>query len=214
MLKITENQIINVLKGCKVEDKYINEHAKTLHDIITVYKFDSYDAFAMFLANCLHETQRLTKMVENLNYSADRLAQVWPRRFSTGKIINGLYEANELARECHRNPEKIANIVYANRLGNNAPGDGWKYRGRGCIMLTGRQNYETFGALLKMDYISEPDLVAEQPHCWLTAAEFWRLNKLNDVALKGLRSVRLAINGGLIGFDDVKALYTKILQYG
>lgn len=90
------------------------------------FKINSPVRMAAFIAQVGHESGQLTRMVENLNYSADRLRAVWPNRFDAA-----------LAAQVARKPEQIADIVYAGRMGNTLPGDGWKYRGRGLIQLTG-----------------------------------------------------------------------------
>src|SRR6266481_4067159 len=103
---------------------------------------------AAFLAQVAHESSELTHLIENLSYSAARLIQVWPRRFPTLKK----------ARTYERNPEKLANYVYASRLGNGdeASGDGWRYRGRGLIQLTGRSNYASCSTATGIDLLQSP----------------------------------------------------------
>ena len=104
---------------------------------------------AHFLAQVLHESGGLTLTVESLRYSAVRMTQVWPSRFATVAS----------ARPYVGNPEKLANNVYGGRLGNNLPGDGWKYIGRGLIQVTGRENYTRIGAALGVDLVADPELV-------------------------------------------------------
>lgn len=137
------------------------------------------------------ETGDFTPRVENLNYSASGLRETWPKRFTTDDFAEGY----------HRQPEKIANYVYAGRNGNGdaASGDGWRYRGRGFIQLTGRANYAAFGH----GTVADPDravqpLVAAQAAVW-----YWQ--KRNIAALcdkKEWAGVRKAVNGGLTGFAD------------
>ena len=100
-------------------------------------------------------------MVENLNYSADAQQKTWPSRFST-----------ELAADVARKPEQIANIAYGNRMGNTAPGDGWKYRGRGLIQINGKNNYRASGEALGLDLIAQPDLLEKPLHACMSAAWF------------------------------------------
>ncbi len=152
---------------------------------------------AMFLAQCSFESQRLSKVEENLSYSAKRLMAVWPRRFPT----------IEYAQQYAFNPQKLANLVYGGRMGNVNPGDGWKFRGRGLKQLTGHDNYAAATKGLKLvlvaDFVNTPDLVcAPQGAAW-TAAWFWSSNNLNAVADSGnYQKVTAVINGGLTGYED------------
>lgn len=159
---------------------------------------------AQFLAQVGHESGGFKRLVENLNYDATGLARVWPGRFSSGT------GPNELAREIARQPEKIANAAYGLRMGNNAQGDGWLYRGRGLIQLTGKANYRAASNALGYDLVDEPDLVADPRIAALTAAWFWQKNGLNPLADSGdTRAVTRRINGGTTGLDDRLARYTR-----
>ncbi|QJD55180.1 putative glycoside protein [Pseudomonas phage MR14] len=159
---------------------------------------------AQFLAQVGHESGGFKRLVENLNYDDAGLARVWPGRFSSGT------GPNELAREIARQPEKIANAAYGLRMGNNAQGDGWLYRGRGLIQLTGKANYQAASNALGYDLVAEPDQVAEPPIAALTAAWFWQKNGLNQLADSGdTRAVTRRINGGTTGLDDRLARYTR-----
>ena len=126
---------------------------------------------AAFLAQIAHESQGLTRLEENLNYSAQRLRQIFPRRFPTDAA------ANAVARQ----PEKIANTIYANRIGNGPPesGDGFRYRGRGFIQLTGRANYREFGRLLGLDLEGNPAQAATPAVAFRIAAAFWKSRGCN-----------------------------------
>ena len=157
---------------------------------------------AHFLGQLCVESSGLTVFVENLNYSATRLCQVWPGRFP-----------NEIAAQpFEHNPEKLAERVYGMRtsLGNTEPGDGYAFRGRGLIQITGRANYQKYGEIIGVDLIAEPDKAA-----WLTiapriAAAFWASHNLNPLAdADDLRGITLAVNGGLTGFDARKAWVAK-----
>jgi putative chitinase len=131
---------------------------------------------------------------ENLNYRAETLQKLWPKRFDAAK-----------AQACARNPKLIANTVYSNRMGNRdeASGDGWRFRGRGCIQLTGSANYHHAGQALGMDFIMEPDLVSTPQYAALTAGWFWNTHKLNLLAdAQDYRTMTKKINGGFIGLDD------------
>lgn len=161
---------------------------------------------ASFLAQCGHESANFTCLSENLNYSADALKRVFPKYF---KDVNPLDYA--------RKPEKIANRVYANRMGNGSEssGDGWKYRGRGLIQLTGKSNYQRFADYQRnQDLVNNPDLVSNQyKYAILSAIWFWNINNLNNYADKeDLRTMTQRINGGFNGLESRTALYTKIIN--
>lgn len=157
---------------------------------------------AAFLAQIAHESMGLTRLVENLNYSAPRLRQVWPRRFPTDAV------ANAFARQ----PEKLANSVYANRNGNGPPesGDGFRYRGRGFIQLTGRANYREFGRLLGADLEGNPDLAAEPSVAFRVAAAFFKSRGCNELAdQQAITVMTKRINGGTVGINERIALFGK-----
>jgi putative chitinase len=142
------------------------------------------------------ESLGFTRFEENLNYSTGRLMDVWPQRFPTLASTNGYVH----------NPERLANFVYAGRLGNTHAGDGWTYRGRGALMITGRGNYAHFGAVIGEDLIANPDHAA-----WLTigpriAAVFWKEHGLNALADRDdVARITRVINGGSVGLEDRKA---------
>lgn len=150
-----------------------------------------------FLAQCSHESGGFKAVSENLNYSAGRLAQVFPYYFKT-KDPN-LYGGN---------PEKIASLVYGNRMGNGGEEtkDGYKFRGRGYIQLTGKQNYSSFDKMVDEDILSNPDLVATK-YPLASAAFFFNSNGLWSICDKGadvatITAVTKRVNGGVIGLDD------------
>lgn len=150
---------------------------------------------AHMLAQVLHESAGLTAVVENLNYSAEALRRTWPSRFPT----------DALARQYERRPEAIANFVYANRLGNGPPesGDGWRYRGRGLIQLTGRQHAENYQAASGSPVVEHPDLLAQPVDAALSAAWYWAQRGINRLAdADDLEAVTRAVNGGVHGMQD------------
>ena len=157
---------------------------------------------AAFIAQVGHESGQLTRLVENLNYSADVLRKTWPSRFDV-----------DLASAVARKPEQIANIAYGNRIGNTALGDGWKYRGRGLIQITGKNNYRACGEALGLDLISQPELLEKPQHACMSAAWFWATNGLNSLADAGkFDAITQRINGGQNGAADRQALYAKALK--
>jgi putative chitinase len=156
---------------------------------------------AAFLGQCGHECGNFRVLEENLNYRAETLMKIWPRRFPT----------LELANQYAKNPKKIANKVYADRMGNRdeASGDGYRFRGRGCIQLTGSANYYHASKALGVDFIMEPDLVATPEYAALTAGFFWNTQKLNAIAESGNNlTLTKKINGGTIGLND-RILHTN-----
>jgi putative chitinase len=148
---------------------------------------------AAFIGQCAHESGNFKTLQENLNYSAKGLNATWPSRFAS--------EAD--AQPFHRNPEKIANKVYSGRMGNTEDGDGWKYRGRGLIQLTGKDNYRLASDALGVDFVANPDLVLTKENAALTAAWYWNKRGLNKEAdAKDFTGMTKKINGGTIGLAD------------
>ena len=166
---------------------------------------------AAWLATIAHESARLTSVVENLNYSAMGLAQTWPARYAD---MTG--QPNATAIRIARKPEDIANLTYAGRLGNGSAGsgDGWKYRGRGLIQITGRDNYARTGAELGYNLIAHPERLEEPYLAALSAAEWWHRHGCNSLADTGdMGSITNRVNGGLTGLDDRIRLYSAALRY-
>lgn len=150
---------------------------------------------AAFIGQCGHECGNFKVLEENLNYRAATLMRLWPKRFPTQEIANA-YAGN---------PKKIANMVYASRMGNRdeSSGDGYRFRGRGCIQLTGHANYFHAGNALGIDLVMEPDLVATPQYAALTAGWFWSTHKCNELAEAGdWVGLTKKINGGTIGLQD------------
>jgi putative chitinase len=150
---------------------------------------------AAFIGQCGHECGHFRILEENLNYRAATLMKLWPKRFPTLEI------ANQYAG----NARRIANKVYADRMGNRdeASGDGFRFRGRGCIQLTGHSNYFHAGKALGVDFVMEPDLVATPKYAAMTAGWFWSTHGCNEIA-ESADWVKLTkkINGGTIGLED------------
>ena len=144
-----------------------------------------------FLGQILEESVGLTKFVENLNYSAERLCVVWPKRFPT------LADARPYAR----NPEALANKVYGGRMGNSAPGDGWKFRGRLPMMLTGQDNYRHVGELMGLDLVADPDQLTD-PDKALRACILWWEDRIPDSMIGDIEKVTQRVNGGLLGLAE------------
>ena len=150
---------------------------------------------ASFIGQCGHECGSFKVLEENLNYRAETLMKLWKSRFPTIEV------ANEYAR----NPKKIANKVYASRMGNRdeSSGDGYRFRGRGCIQLTGHANYFHAGQACGEDFVMNPDLVATPKYAAMTAGWFWSTHKLNQYADgSDFLMMTKKINGGTIGLQD------------
>lgn len=167
----------------------------------TIERFDipSLLHIAAFLAQVGHESARLLVTEENLNYSANGLRSVFPKYFTPE-------QANEYARK----PKAIANRVYANRMGNGseASGDGWKFRGKGLIQITGKDNHTRCGEALGIDLVNQPDLLLQPLYAALSAGWFWQSNGLNKYAAN-IETLTKKINGGLNGLEDRKALFAS-----
>jgi putative chitinase len=171
----------------------------TLKAAMAFYKMTPVRA-AHFFAQTAHESGNFKAFSENLNYSADGLTKIFGKYFDAAS-----------AAKAARNPEKIANRVYANRMGNGneASGDGWKYRGRGALQLTGKDNYKAFADYLKKPEIMDnPDLVATE-YSFESAIFFFEKNKLWAICDQGIGDAAITaltkrINGGTHGLDDRK----------
>jgi putative chitinase len=163
--------------------------------------FDGLNRLHYFLAQLGHESNGLTHSEENLNYSATRLMEIWPGRFPT----------IEIAQQYDRDPEKLANFVYGGRMGNVNPGDGYKFRGRGYIQLTGRETYREVGKIAGLDLEANPDLAAKPEHAVKIACAFWtwkRVNAACDAA--DFTAATKKINGGTNGLDDRLEWLSKV----
>lgn len=161
----------------------------------TKFKIDTALKLAHFLAQCGHESGGFKVVNENLNYSADGLKKIFPKYFP-----------GNLSESYARNPEKIAAKVYGGRMGNGVEEtkEGWKFRGRGYIQLTGKDNYTAFGKAINEDIVNNPDLVSTK-YPLLSAAWFFSKNCLNkcvDASDATVTSVTKCVNGGVIGLPD------------
>jgi putative chitinase len=150
---------------------------------------------AAFIAQCGHECGKFKILEENLNYAADRLMKIWPKRFPT----------LESAQPYHRNPKAIANKVYASRMGNRdeASGDGWRFRGSGWLQLTGHDNFFHAGKACGVDFVMNPDLVRTPQYAAMTAGWYWATHNCNALAeAQDWIGLTKKINGGIIGLED------------
>ena len=184
---------VSKLKG-KLPDNVYDE----IQSVMNVFSINTPNRLSHFLGQCAHESGNFKFTSENLNYSTKGLIATFPKYFKQP----GLAEAYA------RNPERIASRVYADRMGNGAEGtsDGWKFRGRGYIQLTGKSNYSTFDKFVNEDVMSNPTLVATK-YPLLSAGWFFHKNKLNLISDKGLTEpvmleLTKRINGGTNGLQD------------
>ena len=184
---------LNKLKG-HVPDTVIAQ----LPDTIAKFELNTPLRLAHFLAQAGHESGGFKAVNENLNYGAKGLLGIFKKYFPT----------QEKALLYERKPEKIANLVYGGRMGNGTEptGEGWKFRGRGYIQLTGKDNYKAFDAVVAESIVDNPDLVATK-YPLLSAAWFFHKNGLHKIADQGatdavVTSVTKRVNGGTIGLPD------------
>lgn len=198
---ITTQQLSQLIPG----NKYTQYWADALNAILPEYDINTEPRVAAFIAQCAHESGGFKFLTENLNYRWESLRKVFPKYFPT----------DELAKQYERQPEKIANRVYANRMGNGdeSSGDGWRYRGRGLIQLTGKDNYYIFSESINTPLEQIPEYLetfegAVQSACW-----FWESNNLNQWAdNRDILTLTKRINGGVIGLEDRKKHYQHALE--
>jgi putative chitinase len=198
---------LDVLKKIcpKTKESILTSYVDPLNNVGKYYNmFDDVRRIASFLAQVAHESGGFNFTKENLNYSADGLQKVF------GKYFPDAATANAYARQ----PEKIANRVYANRMGNGdeASGDGYKFCGRGLIQLTGRDNYTKYAAAVKRELDDAVAYLETPAGAASSAGWFWDVNKLNEFADKdNIIGMTKRINGGTNGIDDRLALYNTAL---
>lgn len=183
----------------------IAKYADLLAELMPKYEIDTPLRQRHFLAQLLHESGGLSAVRENLNYSAEGLLKTFPKYFPT----------TALAVQYARQPELIANQVYANRIGNGtvASGDGWRFIGRGLIQTTGRSNYtKTSQALFGDDrLLTQPHLLEEPRYAVESACYFWKANNLNTLADKNdIEGVTRRINGGFNGLNERRIYFNTI----
>jgi len=175
-----------------------------LNVVLPKYSINTVQRVAAFLSQCGHESNGFTVLSENLNYGAAGLKTTFGKYF---KDVDPL--------QYERKPEKIANRVYCNRMGNGdeASGEGWKYRGRGPIQMTGKNNYAAFSKDFGVDAVKNPDIVSTDKNtALLSAIWFWNKNSLNTVADTGnVTFMTQKINGGINGLEHRTTLYNKAL---
>lgn len=214
-MRITPELLKSLYRHSKEKDRILA--APNLEITVNRYDINTLNRLRAFFSIIGHETGHLTVLVENLNYSAAGLMKTWPSRFKT------LAFAQEYARQ----PEKIANYTYGGRYGNTEPGDGWKFRGRGAIQTTFKDNYRALNKMdnlpIGVDFVDTPELLATWDYAAISAGYFWKTNGVNELAdrLGGLdeyerfKAVVKRVNGGYIGLAERWELYNiakKVIQ--
>lgn len=209
---ITTEQLQKILPRCKDPEEWVNlfEPMFEKHSLITI------EQKAMFIAQVGHESAQLNVTAENLNYSAKALGSLFSKYFPGDLKRNPQLQFIADANDYARNQEKIANRIYANRMGNGneASGDGWKYRGGGLIQLTGRNNYQAFSKSFYDDenvLDNNPELVRTDKTLSLESAFwFWDTNSLSKY--DDIKVVTKKINGGDNGLDERIHFYHIALE--
>jgi putative chitinase len=190
---LTSQQLIKAMPKIKNSELW----ATTLNKYLPQYGIDTKEEVSAYLAQCGHESLDFNVLEENLRYSSEGLLKVF-----------GKYYKTEAEAKAHaKQPQKIANRVYGNRMGNGdeASGDGYKYRGRGLIMITGKNNYTALSTdLKKPEYLTNPDLLIQVEGAILSSVWFWKKNKLDlyDDRTQDFVKLSSKVNGGSIGIDD------------
>jgi putative chitinase len=196
---------VSQLKQLLPNNPYVENWHHALVQLLPDYDINTPRRIAAFIAQCSHESGGFRVLTENLNYKAAGLRRIFSKYFPT----------DELAKQYEKQPSKIANRVYANRMGNGdeSSGDGFRYCGRGLIQLTGKSNYQAFADSLEMKVEDVPEYLqtfegAAQSACW-----FWETNNLNKFADAGdILNMTKRINGGTIGLEDRKKHYDHALH--
>jgi putative chitinase len=196
---VTLDQILHLAPNARSSYREAFQNGQPLLDQFSVS--DNPLRLAHFMAQVLHESDGLANQIESLNYSAERLPKVWPSRFKpTGPLDPADFAHNQ---------QKLGNEVYGGRMGNTGPNDGFTYRGRGLLQLTGKDSYQEATVTLRAgnpaapDFVATPDAVFSAPWCLAVAVAEWASKGCNALADEDdIRKVTKAINGGLIGLSD------------
>lgn len=198
-MRITEDQLRQLLPRCEDPAGWV----KPLNDTLRQFKIEEPKEVAAFLAQIAVESGDLNRTEENLRYSAARVAKVWPSLFKT---------ASDALRYAY-NPQMLACKVYAGKNGNGSErtGDGYQYRGRGLLQITGRSNYKAIGDELGYDVVNFPDALLERRFAALSAGAYWKLHVQPGKKLD-VKSVTKAVTGSATAIDERKKVYAKALE--
>ena len=203
-MELTKEQLKQLLP----KNPYIDYWYNALSQLLPDYEINTPKRIAAFIAQCSHESGGFTALEENLNYKAATLRKIFPKYFPTDEI------ANQFASLPNKQ-QAIANKVYANRMGNGdeASGDGFKYKGRGLIQLTGKSNYQSFADSLQISVDDAAQYLETFEGCVQSACWFWEANNLNKWADAGdMVTLTKRINGGTLGLADRKQHYEHAMH--
>jgi putative chitinase len=200
-MTLTKEKVIHILHGNADAAAW----ADAALEILPKYEINTPNRIAGFFAQCGHESMNFTALSENLNYRAETLEKLFSKYFS---------KAGRNAADYAKQPEKIANVIYANRMGNGdtASGDGFKFRGRGVIQLTGRDNYSAFALSIKMTLPDVIDYVQTKKGALESACWYWNSRKINLACDENdIVKMTKLVNGGTIGLEDRRKHYEQAL---
>jgi len=201
-MKLTKEQVEHLLHGNNEWEEWVDP----LNKILEKYEINTAERIAGFISQVGHESNNFKVLKENLNYSADGLNKIFPKYFKN---------AGRDAQEYHRQPEKIANVVYASRMGNGdtASGEGYKFRGRGAIQLTGKNNYSAFAKAVNMSLDEVIDYLSTKAGALESACWYWNSRNINAAAdACDIVKMTKLVNGGTIGLEDRKRHYKHALE--
>jgi len=200
-MNLTKEHIIHILHGNADAAAW----ADAALEILPKYEINTPNRIAGFFAQCGHESMNFTALSENLNYRAETLEKLFSKYFS---------KAGRDAAAYAKQPEKIANVIYANRMGNGdtASGEGHLFRGRGIIQLTGKDNYSAFASSIKMTLLDVIDYVQTKKGALESACWYWNSRKINIACDEGdIVKMTKLVNGGTIGLEDRRKHYEQAL---
>ena len=198
----TQEKLAQLIPDCEYGVEYWYPE---LAEMLPIFEITSIARVSAFIAQTAHESGGYRFLKENLNYKAEQLMKTWPKRFPTMEI------ANQYARQ----PEKIANKVYADRMGNGneASGDGWRYCGRGLIQLTGKDNYSRFAEYAEIAVEDAPGYIETPRGAVHSACWFWYVNDCNTYVDKNsFEGLTKRINGGTLGLADRAKHYNHAID--
>jgi len=197
-----ESQVLELLRGNSEADDWYD----AMYEVLPLWKINTIERVAGFISQCSHESQNFRRLTENLNYSSTGLNNVFPKYFK---------RAGRDAKLYHRKPRAIANVVYANRMGNGdiASGDGWRYRGGGLMQLTGKYNYTKFGEVVRMTPEQTVEYVRTKKGAIDSACWFWDERNLNKWAdARDVKKMTKLINGGYNGLEEREENFEHALE--
>lgn len=199
-LSTSKLQAIFLRKHDQASLEYLSD---SMNDVLPMYEIDTKERVAAFIAQCAHESSEFTRLKENMNYTADRLLVVFHNKVTA-----------QVAVALAGKPEAIGNYVYANMNGNgdSKSGDGFKYRGRGAIQLTGKNNYREVGEALGLNLVDHPELIEEPYNAIHAACVYWQENDLNDLVDAGdFAKLTAKINPAKEGLKERQNYYNRAL---